>query len=67
MAWISVNKAMPESAKRVYGWSATKGAVIVKSVKSTTGGKIFIDDNTLPVRDIIGWQNIVAPNETDVL
>ena len=64
MAWISVNKGLPDMAVRVWGWSATKGQVVVKLVENVAG-RMFVDDNTMPVRDVIFWQYVVAPNETD--
>lgn len=64
MAWISVNKGMPDMAVRVWGWSAYKGQVVVKLVNSPRGA-VFVDDNTMPVRDVVFWQYVVAPNETD--
>ena len=66
MAWISVNKAMPDLARKVLGWSAAKGEVIVRLVRSPRG-HVFVDNNTMPVRDVIFWQYVVAPNETDGL
>lgn len=66
MGWISVNKDMPALARKALAWSASKGEVIVRLVRGSNGD-VFIDANAMPVRDVIFWQYVVAPNETDVL
>lgn len=64
MNWTT-SAAMPKPAVKLWGWSASRGPVVVTLVRVPSGeGFRFIDDQTMPVHDIEQWAYAVAPDET---
>jgi hypothetical protein len=64
MDWTA-SVTLPKPAVKLWGWSASRGPVVVMLVRSVDGKTFrYIDDQTMPVTDLEQWAYAVAPDET---
>lgn len=64
MAWNNPETTLPELAKRVLVETKEGSMLFGKLVIGPNNKQRWIDDQSLPIRDVLRWRDIVSEDET---